>query len=286
MTDSTHFVLLAAAAIVVLLKAWQGWRLGLVRQLVNLGALIVASGSGVLGARAAADVLRPLLPYPERLLAVIGGLLIGAVVYGAITIVGAILFKKTGDQSVGLVRIGYGLSGAAVGAIFGVLLVGAFALALRLLGSVAETTLALEKNPHLVAMHRPAAAHPLAVRLAEAKRSIEESRLGAVLQRVDPLPETTYTMLTKLALLAANSRSIERFLGYPGVRPVMNHPKVVALLSDPEVNKAIAERRYLALLSNPRLVAAADDPEVSERLRAIDFEKALDYALRGPEARR
>ncbi len=104
--------------------------------------------------------------------------------------------------------------------------------------------------------------------------------MGPMLRRVDPLPGTTYSTLGKLGLLVANSRSIERLLGYPGVKPVMSHPKVVALLSDPEVSKAIAERRYLALLSNPRLVDAADDPEVSARLRAIDFEKALDYALR------
>ena len=101
-----------------------------------------------------------------------------------------------------------------------------------------------------------------------------------VLRVVDPLPETTYSTLTKLATLVSNSRSMERFVTYPGVRPVMQHPKVAALVNDPEVSKAIAEHRYLALLSNPRLVAAADDAEVSARLRAIDFEKALDFALR------
>ena len=69
-------------------------------------------------------------------------------------------------------------------------------------------------------------------------------------------------------------------MGSAEVRPVMDHPKVVALLSDPEVSNAIAQRRYFSLLRNPRLVAAADDPEVSARLRAIDFEKALDTALR------
>jgi hypothetical protein len=254
-----------------------------VRQLVSLAALPVAAGIGIAGARPAGAVLHGLLPFPEQALVPIGGLLLGLLALAAISITGAILFKKTGDQGVAVVRIGYGAAGALLGAIYGVILVCAFGLGLRLLGSIAETTLALEKNPHLNA-RRPAAASALATRLAGMRRGVEQSPAGPVLRWVDPIPEATYATLGKLTRLLANSKSIQRFLGYPGVRPVMDHPKIVALLSDPEVNKSIAERRYFALLSNPKLVAAADDPEVAAKLRAIDFEKALDFALRKPEA--
>ena len=61
----------------------------------------------------------------------------------------------------------------------------------------------------------------------------------------------------------------------------MDNPKVAALFSDAEIQRAIRERRFMALLSNPNLVAAADDPDVSKRLKALEFEKALDYALQG-----
>jgi hypothetical protein len=260
-----------------LFKAWQGWRLGVVRQIVGLGALVVAAGCGFLGSDAAGAILSPLLPFPERVVAAVGGVLLGFAVYLAITIVSAILFKKTGDQKVTLVRVGYGLAGAAIGAIYGLVLVGAFALGLKLLGAVAETKLAIEKNPQFKGSKPKTDA--LAGRLAEIKQAVEDSPAGAILRAVDPLPAATYSTLTKLATLVSNPRSMERFVHYPGVRPVMEHPKVVALLGDPEVTKAITERRYLALLSNPKLVAAADDPEVAARLRAIEFEKALDYAL-------
>ena len=272
-------VLLIGAALIVLFKAWQGWRLGLVRQIVGLGALALATGCGYFGAGAVGALLSPMVPFPERVLAVAGGIVLGGAVYLAITIVSAILFKKTSDQGVTLVRIGYGLSGAAIGAVYGLVLVGAFALGLRLLGSVAETKLGIEKNAHFGG-GKPAKRDPLATQLAALKRAVESGPGGVVLRVVDPLPETTYSTLTKLATLVSNSRSMERFVTYPGVRPVMQHPKVAALVNDPEVSKAIAEHRYLALLSNPRLVAAADDAEVSARLRAIDFEKALDFALR------
>lgn len=277
----TSNVLVIAAGVIVLLKAWQGWRLGLVRQVVGLGALAVAAGCGYFGASAAGGLLSALLPFPERVLAAVGGLVLGVVVYLGITIVSAVLFKKTSDQSVTLVRVGYGLAGAAIGAVYGLVLVGAFALGLRMLGTVAETKLAIEKNSRFSGS-KPSRKDPLANRLAAIRRAVEEGPGGPVLRAIDPVSEGTYSTLTKLATLVSDPRSIERFVHYPGVRPVMEHPKVVALVGDPEVNRAIADRRYLALLSNPRLVAAADDPEVSERLRSIDFEKALDYALRKP----
>ncbi len=271
--------LFAIAALVVLLKAWQGWRLGIVRQLASLGALALASICGLLAAPAMGVILRPFLPLPEKALAPLGGLLLGLVLYVAIGIVCAILFKKTGDQKVTLVRVGYGLAGAVVGAVYGVMLVWAFAVGLRLLGVVAETKLAVEKNPHFGGQ-RPTRVGSLASRLAELKKALEAGTVGSMLHAVDPLPETTYATFSKMATVASNAKAMERMIAYPGVKPVMDHPKVVALLSDPEVNKAITERRYLSLLSNAHLVAAADDPEVAARLREIDFQKALDYALR------
>ncbi|MGB8169193.1 MAG: CvpA family protein [Chthoniobacteraceae bacterium] len=271
------------ALAVILLKAWQGWRLGLVRQVVGLGALAVATGAGYYGSAAAGGVLSTMLPFPAQALAAIGGLLAGLVVYLTITILSAVLFKKTSDQGVTLVRVGYGLAGAAIGAVYGMVLVGALALGLRLLGSVAETKLGIEKNARFSG-GKPAKRDPLAARLAAAKEAVEAGPGGALLRAVDPLPETTYATLNKLATLASDSRSIERFIQYPGVRPVMAHPKVLALINDPEVNKAITEHRYLSLLSNPRLIAAANDAEVAARVRAIDFEQALDHALHKPDS--
>ena len=46
-----------AALVIVLLKTWQGWRLGLVRQIVGLGALAVG-GCGFLGSGAAGAMSR------------------------------------------------------------------------------------------------------------------------------------------------------------------------------------------------------------------------------------
>jgi membrane protein required for colicin V production len=272
-------LLLVLAGLLVLVKAWHGWRLGVVRQVFGLAALALGWGCGYMGARTVGALLAPLVPLPERVLAALGGMALGLVVYLSITIVSAILFKKTGDQTVTLVRLLYGLGGALIGAVYGLALVAVFALGLRLLGSVAETKLALERAP-LFRASRGATSDVLAQKLAAAKLALEAGPAGTMLRRVDPVPTSAYSVLTKLATLVASQRSMERLASYPGVKPVLEQPKVAALMNDPEMNRALAEHRYLALISNPRLIAAADDPEVARRLRAVDLEKALDYALR------
>jgi hypothetical protein len=272
-------LLLIAAGVLILFKTWQGWKLGLVRQLVSMGSAIVAGGLGTLAAPTAGAFLKQFAPYPAQVLMVVGGLLVGLVIFFVINIVGAILFKKTGDQTVTVVRLGFGITGAALGAVYGVFMVLAFAVGLRLLGSFAEAKLAMERTPQPGVVK--AAPDPLAVKLAGVKTGLDDSAVGAVLRQVDPLPAATYTTLTKMATLTGNPKMMQRFMDFPGVRTVMDLPKVNALLSDPEITKAIRERKFASLLSNPHLVAAADDPEVSAKLKALEFENALDYALQG-----
>jgi hypothetical protein len=271
-----------AAVLVVLLKAWQGWRLGVVRQLVNIAALLVAVGFGWLVARFAGTLLGGVLPLPARALGPVGGLLAGLVVYGALVLTGAVLFKRTKDQSVALVRVFYGLAGAGLGALYGLALVVALGTGLHLLGAVEEARLAIDRSPHLAAARTPRR-DALAERLAAFRHGADDGPLGAIFRRIDPVPDSAYSFLGRISQLMADSRSIERFLGSPELRPVVEHPKVTALFRDPELNRMILERRYFSILSNPAVIAAADDPEVMRRLRAVPWDRAFDHALRKRE---
>ena len=59
-----------AAALLVLFKAWRGWRLGVVRQIAGLVALIAAWVCGIFGGKLVAPLLRELWPGPDRLLSI------------------------------------------------------------------------------------------------------------------------------------------------------------------------------------------------------------------------
>lgn len=282
--DSGHTVLLAAAALIVALQAWRGWRLGVVRQTLSVVALGAAYLAAILGGRLLVPWLRP-LGFPDPILAVGGGCLLGAIVFIVISALAAILFKKTSDQSVMLVRLGYGAFGAVIGALFGLFIVWVGVLAIRVLGTVAETEVtAAGRRPAEVRQRsatQPVAQPPgaMARSLAQMKSAIEHGASGAIVEQVDPLPAKLYSVLAKLGQMISSEQSVERFLAHPDVRFLSQHPRIVALQHDPTITRGIEARDYLGLIRNERIVQAANDPEIAGLMRGFEFEKALDHAL-------
>jgi uncharacterized membrane protein required for colicin V production len=288
--DSYQAAFFIGAVLFVLFTAWHGWRLGIVRQVISILALAAAYIIGYFGGGTLGPLLHRFIDFPERALAVLGAVVLGFVIYCCIVLVGAIAFKKTSQQSVGLVRLGYGASGAMCGAMYGLFLVWIVVLAIRLLGSVAETQIAVARNPRLslngpTPTPTPSPTPPSAMirGLAHMKQSLEQGAAGSVVQQVDPIPGTLYTVLHKLGLMVSDEKKVDRFLSYPGVKPLLDHPKIAALQNDQQITRDILNRNYLALIRNPRIVTAANDTEIGELMRKFEFEKALDYAIHGPE---
>jgi len=288
--DSYQIGFLVGAGLFIAFTAWHGWRLGILRQIISILALASAYIIGYFGGGRLGGVLRHFIDLPERALAVLGAVGLGFIIYCCITLLGVIAFKKTAQQKAGLMRLGYGASGAVCGAFYGLFLVWITVLAIRLLGSVAETQLAgayyssSTANKHS-ATPTPAPTPPNAVirTLAHMKESLEQGPTGMVVQQVDPIPGTLYGILRKLGVMVSDEKSIDRFLSYPGVKPLLANPKIAALQNDPEIIRDIVGRNYLALIRNPHIIAAANDTEIGELMRKFEFEKALDYAIRRPE---
>ena len=86
-------------------------------------------------------------------------------------------------------------------------------------------------------------------------------------------------MLDKAGSVLSNPQRTQKFLTFPGARELAEHPKIVALRSDPEIADLIAQGRFLDLLQNPRVIEVANDPVLAERIRKFDIQRALDYAL-------
>jgi len=289
--DSYQAGFLIGAALFIAFTAWHGWRLGIVRQIMSILALAAAYIIGYFGGGNLGRLLHHIFDLPERALAVLGAVALGFVVYCCITLLGVIAFTKTAQQKAGLTRLGYGISGAACGAVYGLFLVWITVLAIRLLGSVAETQLSVAYNPPVAVAGKPsptplpAPTPPSAMvrTLAHMKESLETGPTGAVVQQVDPIPGTLYGILRKLGVMVSDDKSVDRFLSYPGVKPLLSHPKIAALQSDPQIARDIVNQNYFALIRNPRIITAANDAEIGELMRKFEFEKALDYAIRRPE---
>jgi len=265
------------------------------RQITRLIALGAASAAALLGGNLFVPVARSLLKMPDSVLSVLCSAILALAVYALVSGVGAILFKRTTQQESILVRLIYGSAGAIVGLFFGLFLLWLTVASVRAVGALAEgqaasrsgvaakraqdpTSHALEVRRRFLSTSddgRPA----LAISLARLKNSLELGLLGSVLKNKDPISQRTYRMLEKVGGVFSSPERTQKFLAFPGARGLAEHPKIVALRSDPEITDLIAQGRFLDVLQNPRVIDAANDPILTERIRKFDIQRALDYAL-------
>ena len=271
----------------------RGWRLGLLRQLVRVGAVIAAYAAAWFGGKLLLPLVRPFLKMPDFVIAIVAGAALALLVYIVITSIGTILFKRTAQQESGIVKVLYGFSGAAIGFLFGAFLVWLLVVGIRSLGSVAEVQLhaSAEKSPAKRFLAAPASRRraptaenldsSLIVSLARLKNSVELGSVGDLVKAADVVPSSTYQALGKVGKVASDPESAERFLSYPGARELSENPRILALRADPEITDMIAHGKFMELLQDQRLIEAANDPALAARVKSFEFQKALDYAVKG-----
>lgn len=276
-------VFYAAAGLFVLFKAWHGWRLGVVRQGWGILAAAVAWVVAFFGSEFIGGILAS-LGVPDFFTGVAGGLAVAALLYVVILLVGAVLFKKTADQSVTLVRLAFGAGGACLGMLVALVLVWAALVGLRVAGGVAEADLFLASHVPERSKEAPPAGWVQA--LAGLKRSVEEGPAGALVERLDPMPLSFEAVLRKLPKIAVKEGAMARFAAYPEFKAFLEQPKVAALARDPQISECVARRDFLALLRTPAVLAVLTDPEIGRQFEELPWQKALDHALDDPAPRR
>ncbi|MFM8684774.1 MAG: hypothetical protein ACKOEG_13555 [Chthoniobacterales bacterium] len=256
-----------AAGLYLLFEIWRGWRRGVVRHGVSVFALLTAGGIGWIFAWMTGAISDRIVPLPPPGGRFVFGLAAGLAFYIAAVVLSSLLFKKTSQQSAGIVRLFYGAGGAFFGLIFGLLVLWGGVTIFRALGAVAE------------GKEQLAAGTGADSGLVAVKESLEEGAAGGLVERVDILPTSFYGMLTKLVQVTGSPEAAARLFTFPPLLELLSQPKIAAIFADPAVSKAAAEGNYFALLSSSQLAAAASDPEVQKSFGAFDLQKALDYAL-------
>jgi hypothetical protein len=93
------------------------------------------------------------------------------------------------------------------------------------------------------------------------------------------VPTNAYETLGKVGKVVSDPDSAQRFLSFPGAHELSEHPKIVALRDDPEIQRLIAQGRYLDLLQDQKIIDAANDPALFEQIKKFDLQQALDYAV-------
>jgi uncharacterized membrane protein required for colicin V production len=289
-----QIVFVSFAVVLVLFEAVRGWRLGLLRQLMRLAGLVGAYAAAFFGGRLLLPIARPLLKMPDLVLSALGGAILAFVVYAVVSSMGAILFKRTGEQDSRTVQLIYGFAGAIVGLFLGIFTLWLIVVSVRAVGAVADaqvrnrsatvhaapdpTSHALEVRRRFLGDGNEQSA-AFAASLARLKNSLELGRLGNAVKQMDPVSQKTYDTLAKVAAVISNPERERRFLSFPGARKLSDHPRIVALRDDPEISEMIAQKRFLDLLQDQRIIDAANDPALAERIKKFDFHAALNYAI-------
>lgn len=288
-----QLVFVSFAVVIILLEVIHGWRLGLVRQIVRVIAIVVAYSSGFFGARATVPIMRSYFKLPDPILGALGGAILGLILFLAINTSGAFLFKKTAQQQSRFLKLLWGSTGAFFGVLLGLFTIWLTFAGIRMVGSLAEARSRAE-NAQTSATARvsgsghgqseagspPTQSNPLMAMLAQMKNSLEIGRVGEAIRGTDPFPPGLYSGLEKLGEVASNPQSAARFLSFPGAREISEHPKVVALRNDATVMELIAAGHIFELMQNQRMIDAMNDPVLQARLKQFDLERALDYALK------
>ncbi|MGZ5503847.1 MAG: CvpA family protein [Chthoniobacterales bacterium] len=275
-------IFVSFAVVLLLLQVLRGWRLGLPRQLVRLAALVIAYAVSLFGGQALHPLLQPVLKAPDFVLTAIGGAILALLVYVIINTTGAIIFKRTNQQESPLVRLIYGISGAAFGVVFGLVFIWIVIVGIRSVGSIAEAQ--VNASPPNASRHHAATnaldENSLGVSMARLKKSLELGHVGNVVRQSDVIPTGIYDTLAKVGEVFANPERASRFLSYPGVTQLADNPKILALRADPEITRMLEEGRLWDLLQDDRLIEAANDPELAKQVKQFDLKKALEYAAK------
>lgn len=253
--SSTELLCVLAFVLAALFLIWRGWRLGLIRMLLSIGALFGAYFLGVFGGPFLAPLLRP-TGLPDPLLELGGGILLGLGFYIAARTAGAIVFKRTAHQSFALLRLLFGLTGAALGVVDAAALLLVLAMSVRVAGTIAEG------NP---------AVPPV---LTNLKQKIDDSFLGPLIDSFDPISREHYRTMRVLAGMLSSQRNLARFVS--SIPAAERDPKLVALQNDRQLTEQIQKGSFWDLLKNPKVVGIVNDPKLRELLSSIDSDQGTN----------
>jgi hypothetical protein len=285
------------AIVLILFEIVRGWRLGLMRQVMRVIAIVAAYAAAWFGGQLLVPIARPLLKIPDVALSILCSAILAVLVYVIVAGVGTIVFKKTRQQNSAIIRFFYGLTGAAIGLFLGAFLVWLIVIGVRSIGAVADAQVheqaaaakpaaSPRRNIHAVDVRRGvlesnADTTSLMSSLARLKNSLELGTVGDIVKKADAIPSKTYDTLGKLGQVASSPQNAERFLSCPGARELSEHPKIVALRNDPEIEQLFTQGRYLDLLQDQRIIDALNDPTLIDQLKKFDLQRALDFSING-----
>jgi len=273
-TDGSEYwrnVFFALAGGWILLSFLRGWTQGILRQVLVPLAVVGAFVAVILVTPTASGYLYQNTRLPSSASALLLGFAIWLFVYNLLVFLGGIIFKRTRDQDLTIVRLVFGVGGAVIAVVYAFLQIWVIVVGIRIFGRVAEDQIAVQST-------RNAVSSGLVVGLDRLKNSLELGSGKVILDQLDPVPPDAYRRLGQCSQLLGNPRAFGRLLESPAFRGIWENPRIRTLQADPEILEAIRRGDFLSILSNPKVFALWTDPSIRALLSGDQLQAACDYA--------
>jgi hypothetical protein len=115
----------------------------------------------------------------------------------------------------------------------------------------------------------------------EARRMLDRSPFGSLLNNVDPLAMQRTGNLARLLIVWPEGRLWPHLKADPHTGKVFAHPKVAALGHDPAVRNCISRKDYPGLLQLNVVELAASHPDLEPILTSAALEASMDRIIYG-----
>ena len=117
MTSGSPFwqtIFLSFACVLILFEVVRGWRLGLMRQVMRILAIVAAYLCAIFGGKYFLPIVRPFVKVPDIVISAVAGAILALIVYCVIT-TSVRSSSNEPASKVGAVRLLYGVCGAITG---------------------------------------------------------------------------------------------------------------------------------------------------------------------------
>jgi len=265
--------------------ALSGYAKGLIRQLVEIGALVcalvLARPIGALIPDSIPDAIGVPLLLKPALKTGLGGIL---VLIAAGWLGRAIAMMLTADKPkkevVKQIRVDRA-RGAWLGAIKGLLVSLLILIVVYNLGQVAEMAEARVRARYGEERAEQARGSGLREFLVGAKRRIDQSSTRGLVKMGSPVDDEAIGLVDDVIDIANDPEALRRLVRHPELQTIMRHPKIAGLARDADIVHATKERQFLEIMNSEKVAALVSDAELREELRRVDVKAIIKHAKGG-----
>lgn len=271
---------LIVASIVIFALA--GYAKGLIRQIVEIGALVcalvLARPIGALIPDALAEAMSvPLLLRPA-LKTGLGGILVLIAAGWAGRAVAYLLMAGKPKKVVAKEMKEDRARGAWLGGIKGLLVALLVLIVVYNLGQVAEMAEGRVRARYGVKEAGKVRGSGLRRFLSGAKSRIDRSATRGLVRMGSPVDDEAIGLLDDVIDIANDPEALKRLLSHPDLQEIMRHPKIAGLAQDADIVNAAKERELLEIMNSDKVTALVSDAELRKELRRVDVKAIIKHA--------